>query len=53
MAKFQRRFMVGAEYMAEGKALAKRRLEFVGRVTIDRREHLIFRPLKAAAKQKP
>jgi hypothetical protein len=50
MAKLQRRFKIGAEYTVEGKALKKRRLQFANTIQIDGREHLLFRPVRAAKK---
>ena len=50
-AKLQRRFVRGAEYVVEGRALRKRRLQFVGQFKgMDGREALVFVPRRQVKK---
>lgn len=50
MPKIQRRFKVGSEYKVTGAAKYERRIEFVARIVIDKREYLLFCPRRAASK---
>jgi hypothetical protein len=53
MGKMQRQYKTGTDFWVEGASERGRWLRFVGRLKIAGREHLIFRPVKKAAKHKP
>lgn len=53
MGKIQRVYKTGCDYWVEGVSERSRWLRFVGRAKINGREHLIFRPVKKAAKHRP
>ncbi len=53
MAKRQRVFKGGSEYSVTGPAKLKRRLVFVNTVKIEKKEYLLFRPMRRIAKQIP
>jgi hypothetical protein len=50
VAKMQRRFVLGCEYHVEGVSEYGRRLRFVGRLKLGRKEHLVFAPVRKASK---
>jgi RNase P/RNase MRP subunit p29 len=52
MAKQQRVFKSGAEFVVTGPTKLKRRVVFLNKVKIDGKEILLFRPLKTIRKQK-
>ena len=51
MAKRQRVFKGGVEYEVMGPTKRKRRLVFVNTVKIEKKEFLLFRPVRKIAKQ--
>lgn len=51
MAKRQRVFKGGAEYEVSGPAKLKRRLVFITTVKIEKKEYLLFRPVRKINKQ--
>lgn len=53
MAKLQRQYKAGAEYSVEGPAKKKRRLLFIGKFKLNRKEILMFRAVRKAGKHKP
>jgi hypothetical protein len=52
MGKMQRVYKTGSDFWVEGASERGRWLRFVGRAKIGGREHLIFRPVKKAAKHR-
>jgi hypothetical protein len=53
MAKIQRRFKVGSEYLVKGTSKLERRVKCVSRFWVGDLEHYVFRPVRWANKQKP
>ncbi len=51
MAKLQRVYKTGTEYQITGPGEKSRRVRFVGKFKIDRKEVLMFRPVRKAKKQ--
>lgn len=48
--KLQRRYVIGSLYTVKGSGKRERKLEFVGRFKIERKEHLIFKEQRKARK---
>jgi hypothetical protein len=51
MAKLQRQYKAGTEYSVEGPSKRKRRLLFVGKFKLNRKEILMFHAVRKASKQ--
>jgi len=52
MAKIQRQYKAGTEYSVVGPSKKKRRLLFVGKFKLNRKEILMFRVVRKASKHK-
>lgn len=52
MAKYQRRYKIGAEYRVQGAGKRTRRLKLIARTKISGKEVLMFRPVRKARKYK-
>jgi hypothetical protein len=52
MGKKQKQFQSGSEYLVKGPSGKTRRLKFFGRMKLNGREYLVFKPVRKARKRK-
>jgi hypothetical protein len=50
--RLQRQWVTGKVYTVEGRAKRTRRLKLIGRMKVDNKEVLLFRPQRRAAKRR-